>query len=193
MANNNDNLVSYDSFRSAALADMEPPTTVQWNGIEVVIKKNLSLIEALAFVDNVVTVAFNANGEYLPERVDAAVLICTLGLYTNIDTNNDIELMYDLINGSSIFDLVMDNIDRRQFDRIIGATNKKIDNLINTNIQAIAKQVNDLSTAFESIETNIETLFNGIKAEDINGIINALSSGEFNEKKLVEAIANSNN
>lgn len=193
MANGSEAKVDYNVFKVAVTKSLEPTTTIQWNGLDINIKKNLSLAEAISFVESVVASAFGADGTFLPERIDAAILICVVGFYTNIELGDDIEEMYELINSSAITDMVLEKINQRQFDKIISAIYKKIDIMVSLNIHDVTEQMNEMRTAFENIGTSMSALFDGIKPEDMNGVINALSSGVIDEKKLVEAIAENNN
>lgn len=193
MANGSEAKVDYNVFKVAVAKALEPTTTIQWNGLDINVKKNLSLAEAISFVESVVASAFGTDGTFLPERIDAAILICVVGFYTNIELGDDIEEMYELINGSAIVDMLLERINQRQFDKIINAIYKKIDNIVSMNIHDVTEQMNEMRTAFENIGTSMSALFDGIKPEDMNGIINALSSGVIDEKKLVEAIAENNN
>lgn len=181
--------VSFSAFKAAATGDYKGIVVVPWNDIEVEIKRHLSLLEVLNFVALVTQAAFDDDGAYMPERIDAAILACTIEFYTNINLGKDPFEAYDLIYQSGISDVIMENIDRDQFDRIIRAAIKKIDNTANANIQAVTKQVNELSAAFENMESSMASLVEGITPDELRGMIGALSSGTIDEKKLVEAIA----
>ena len=48
--------------------------TIEWNGLQVVIKKNLSLEEMMTFANSVVKSCFDqASGAYMPEVKDFAI------------------------------------------------------------------------------------------------------------------------
>lgn len=183
--------VAYSAFKAAAEKNYTGKTVVNWNDLEIEIKRNLTLSEVVDFVNIVSSAAFNEEGAYMPEFIDAAILICTVEAYTNINLGRgEIEAIaaYDYIYHSGIFDVIMENIDEEQFEKIVRAAVKKIEHLANTNIQAVTKQVNELGAAFEGLETGLSSLTEGISPEDLRGVVDALSSGVLDEKKLVEAI-----
>ena len=181
--------VSFSTFKAAAARDYKGIAIVSWNNIEIEIKRHLSLLEVLNFVDLVTKAAFDEDAAYMPERIDAAILACTIEFYTNINLGKDPFEAYDAIYRSGLLYMIMENIDQDQYDRIIRAAVKKIDNTANANIQAVTKQITELGAAFENVESSIASLVDGITPDELRGMIGALSSGTIDEKKLVEAIA----
>lgn len=185
---NESEIISIDEFRDAAENNYRGFTTVDWHGIKLEIKRHLSLIEVWSFVDLVHKAAFTADGVYMPERVDAAIQACTVELYTNINLGDDPLEAYDLIYHSCIYEVIAGQIDHVQYDRIIKAAIKKIENTANASIQAATKQVAELSATLEGMEANLASLVDSVEPGELQGMIHALSSGVIDEGKLVKAI-----
>lgn len=182
--------ISVNAFEKAMKNTYEADTTFDWNGIEVTVKKNLSLKEMMEFVDSVVKACFTRDtNAYLPEVKDFIIKVCVLEKYANFTMPNNVESQYALVYQTDAVDHVFLHINPVQFDEICAAINKKIDNMAQANIEAVNKQMNDIFSAFESLHTQIEKLFEGVDSKDMKAIAGALANGGLSEEKLVEAYA----
>lgn len=171
-----------------ATKDNYCPTTIEWNGLSVVIRRNLHLAEMLAFVDNVTTSCFTEpDGVYTPELKDYAIRAMGIELYTNISTPADLSKKYDLLYASDIWQVVLENIDAEQFREIVSAIDEKIKNITNANTALITKQVTDLYSAIENIQSQLSSLFGGISDNDIKNLVGAISNGGIDAEKLMKA------
>lgn len=180
--------VSINSFEKVVTDLYEPFEIIEWNGIEVVIKKTLSLKEMLEFVDGVTKSCFNEDtNAYRPEALDFAVKIFVLEKYANFNLPKNIELKYDLIYQSDVVSHIIPHINSEQFKEIISSINKKVDNLAQANVEAINRQMNELYNAFNNLQENLGTVFSGINPEDLKNAMGYLSTGQvFTDDKIVE-------
>lgn len=162
--------------------------TFDWCGIEVTVKKTLAFKEVLEFVDSVTKSCFSSvDGAYLPEVKDFAVKTCILEKYANFTLPNNIEHKYELIYQTNAIEEVLHRINARQFNEIMCAINDKINHIAQANIESINKQMAELYTAFDNLQTQLESAFSGINPEDFTKFIGALGDGGIDEAKLVEA------
>lgn len=168
-----------------------PTKTIEWNGIEVVIKETLSFKEMMTFVDSATKSCFDIDsGTYLPEVKDFAIKSCVLEMYTNLPILENSECMYDFIYCSNIIPTVLQQINRQQLDEILQAVNDKIDNLAQSNIEMINKQMNELYTHFNRLQNQLSKAFSGVGSNDITKLVSAISNGKLDESKLVQEYIN---
>lgn len=180
--------ISINDFKKAIRDNYASDKTVEWNGLQVVIKKKLNLTEMLVFVENVAASCFSEDKTtYNPELKDCAVRAAVIELYTNISLPFNVHKKYDLLYGSDIFQVVIENIDTAQFNDMMNAIDEKIENTVNTNLSLITKQVNDLYASLENIQQQLTSTFADIGADDVKNIVAAISNGGIDEEKLMKA------
>lgn len=170
----------------------EQTTEFEWNGMSIVVNRTLPMETMLEFVDYVVKTCFSDDGEYLPEVKDFAIKSCLLEMYANFDLPTDLPTRYAVIHNSDIVDAVLNRIEGRQFGEIINAIEQKIANLAQANVQMVYAQMNRINDEFENLQNNIAALFTGVEQDDIKKLVNAISNGNIDEGKIVQAFASQN-
>lgn len=170
----------------------EQTTEFEWNGMNIVVNRTLPMETMLEFVDYVVKTCFSDDGEYLPEVKDFAIKSCLLEMYANFDLPKDLPTRYAVIYNSDIVDAVLNRIEGRQFGEIINAIEQKIANLAQANVQMVYAQMNRINDEFENLQNNIAALFTGVEQDDIKKLVNAISNGNIDEGKIVQAFASQN-
>lgn len=164
--------------------------TINWNGGKLCIKRVLSVSEMLSFVANVVDGCFNGdNNEYTPELMDFVFLREVLDKYTNVDIPTDIEDLYALLYQTDLIDVVLDNVNGRQFNKMYAAIMDKVKFITNTNATKVVSQMEEIAAQAKALVDNFSGLLNDVTAEDINSLIAAIANlGSLDEGKLVEAV-----
>ena len=187
MANNIKKL-SVEEFKKATYDNYSPITTIEWNGINVVVRRNIDITEMIAFVENVTNTCFStSDGTYMPELKDFAIRAVTVELYTNITMPEDLYERYNLLYSSDIWDVIMSNIDGMQYSNMLNAVKEKTKYIIDTNVMSINKNVNDAYKALDSIREQLSAVFDGIDPSDIRNLVGAISNGNIDEEKIVNA------
>lgn len=180
--------ISVNAFEKVMKETYKPTDTFDWNGIEVTVKKNLSLKEMLEFVDSVTKSCFAQDtNAYMPEIQDFVTKVCILEKYANFTMPRNVETKYDLVYQTDAVERVLNHVNLRQFNEICHAISKKIDNLAQANIEAVNKQMNELYNTFNNLQNQLSSLFEGVNNEDIQSIVGALANGTIDEEKLVKA------
>lgn len=165
-----------------------PASTVQWNGLDVQIKRSLTFIEMMEFVDSVVKTCFTAeSGMYIPEAKDFAVKSNIVERYTNLSLPNNLDHRYEIIYCTDIIETVLTCVNPQQFNEIMTSIDAKINNLAQMNVEQVNKQIADLYAAFENLQKQIEQMFGGVDGEEVVAMMKALTEGSIDEHKLVEA------
>lgn len=180
--------VSVNAFEKAVTESYEPFEVIEWNGIEIIIKKTLSLKEMLEFVDGVTKSCFNEDtNAYRPEARDFATKIYVLEKYANFTLPKNIESKYDLIYQSDVVYRVISCINPIQYGEILAAIDKKVDNLAQANVEAINKQMNELYNSFNNLQESISTMFSDVSTEDLKNVMGYFSTGQaFSDEKIIE-------
>ena len=180
--------ISVNAFEKVMKETYTPTDTFNWNGIEVTVKKNLSLKEMLEFVDSVVKSCFaNDTNAYMPEIKDFAIKVCTLEKYANFTMPRSVESQYSLIYHTDAVEQVLGYVNHQQFNEICMAISRKVDNIAQANVEAVNKQMNELYNAFDNLQKNIASVFDGVNNEDIKAVTGALANGTIDEERLVRA------
>lgn len=186
--------ISVNAFENVMKETYEPTEKFNWNGIEVTVKKNLSLNEMLEFVNIVVSTCFsNESNSYMPEVRDFATRICILDKYANFTMPKNIETQYELVYCTDAVEQVLQHVNSNQFNEIELSISKKIDNMSQANIEAVNKQMNELFNEFNNLQNSLASLFDGIENIDIRAFAGAISNGGIDEEKLVKAYTSIHN
>lgn len=168
-------------------------SVVEWNGIEVTIKKTLPMDDMLNFVDSVVQSCFDAQtGEYRPEAKDFAIRVNIMTRYANFSLpERNVEKQYDIVTRSGAVEMILEHIDARQYFELIQAINDKTNHKASANIQVLTLKFNDVVTEFENLQRKMDSMFAGVSSDDIKNIANSFANGGFSEEKLVKAVVES--
>lgn len=170
------------------LKDYENTETIQWNGIEVVITKNLSLEEMMAFADSVVKSCFDqASGTYMPEIKDFAIRSNIMERYANFTLPSKVERQYDVVIRSGVVEEILRHINFSQFDELLKAIDAKLQNAADANVQMVFRKFDDVVTSFEGLQDKVGALFAGVDQADIGKLMSAISEHGVSEEKVVKA------
>ena len=166
----------------------ENTTTIKWNDVDVVITRNLSLEDMLAFVDSVVKSCFDqTTGAYMPEVKDFAIRSNIMERYANFTLPSKVERQYDIVIRSGAVEEIIEHINHNQFNEIIKAIDSKLQNAADANVQMVFRQFNDVVTSFEGLQDKVGSLFADVNPDDIGKLIGAISDGGISEEKVVQA------
>ena len=92
----------------------------------------------LSFVDGVVSGCFaKSDNRYLPEVRDLFFRCSLVEFYTNIVLPESVEEKNQIVYGTDIIDLILQNIDRGQFRAIMDGIEKRVTYLVNTDMKRI--------------------------------------------------------
>lgn len=166
----------------------ETVETIEWNGLQVVIKKDLSLEEMMTFANSVVKSCFDqASGAYMPEIKDFAIRANVLDMYTNFTLPKDLGKQYDMVVQSGAVEMVLNHINHMQFNELVKAIDSKLQNTADANIQAYITKLDNVTTAFSDMQTKMENLFSGVDNEDISKLVGAIANGDNTEEGIVKS------
>lgn len=179
--------ISISSLDKIIKENYNNTTSVEWYGVEVIIKKSLAFKEMLEFVNDVVMSCFQDKGGFVPEVADFAIKSNILSRYTNFSLPDKLEHRYEIIYCTDAVEFVRQHINNEQLNEITASINKKISYLCNTNIMNIQKQMMELASSFETMQQKTADIFASLTPEDMTKILGAVEDGKLSEERLVEA------
>ncbi len=175
--------VSVNAIEDVMKNEFHNETTIQWHGVDIVVKKTISLQNAMEFVNQVVNGCFSdADGDYMPELKDYAIRACMIEKYTNIRLPENTNTMYNMMYQTDLCEHVCAAIDKAQFTALVDAINEKLDFEAN----AAIKKITQLAEAMNTLTAEYEKMFSNVTPEDIQAVTNAIANG-VDEKKLMQA------
>lgn len=176
--------ISINALTDAVNTMGDTETVVCWNGLEINVKRFLSLKEMSALVSKAVSDCINPDtGEYRPEMRDFSVGRCMLICYTNLSLPVNVEKQYELIVRSNLPEIISGYIDKGQWFSIETAINDKIEIMTDAHIAAVEKQLAEAA----AILNQVNELFSGVQNADLSKIVSAITEGRMDEEKLVKA------
>lgn len=180
--------ISVNAFeRCVANVSGDPVIIKEWNGVDIIINKRLTLPEMMSFVDGVVKSCFTDDDSvYMPEVRDFALRCSVLEMYGNFSLPANIEKKYELVYGCDACEVILSEIDRSQFDAMLQAIDEKIDHIAEANIEAIHRQINDLYASFSGLDERLSSVFSGIDKDMMTGLVSAMSGSKIDEETLIK-------
>lgn len=166
-------------------------------GTDIVIKRRLSLVEMMEFVDSVVGVCVDEDtGEYHPEFYGFAVRANILSMYANFRLPADIEKQYELLYNTDMVDLVLENIDQDQYGEIEADTRRKIRHKTammrsaqGAAVDELMGKVAELLDKINSLAEQNSKLYENISPEETAELLKKISElGDVDERALVHAV-----
>lgn len=162
-------------------------TSENWYDVEVKIRRSLPFTEMLAFVNDVVQSCFQRNGAYVPEVLDFAIKSNLILKYTNVSLPDNLEHRYEILYNTDLVDFVCGHINMQQFQEVVNSINRKLSYMCNTNTVAVQNRLNDLISAFETMQEKTEAMFSNVTPDDITRLVGAVGDGSLTEEKIVKA------
>lgn len=159
----------------------------QWYDVEVKMRRSLPFTEVLAFVDDVVQSCFQRNGAYVPEVLDFAIKSNIISKYTNVSMPDNLGHRYAILYNSDLVDFVCQHINMQQLQEMVNSINRKLAYMCDTNTVSVQNRLNDLISAFETMQEKTEAMFSDVTPDDMTRLVGAIGDGALTEEKIVEA------
>lgn len=163
---------------------------VTWRGYEVAIKRFISFTDMMSFVEGVVSGCFaKSDNRYLPEVRDLFFRCSIVEFYTNIVLPEDVEGKNQIVYGTDIIDLILQNIDMGQFRAIMDGIEKKVSYLVNTDIKRIEDDAELIIKQISELGDALNETFGEVDSKEMTEFVKAVTKMNFDEKALIEAAA----
>lgn len=180
--------VSVNAFEKAMKDNYTPSSEIEWNGVTITVKRNLSFGEMMEFVESVVQLCFaNETDRYIPEVKDFAIKTLILEKYANINMPQNIEKRYEFVYFTDVVQAILSKVDRIQFNEIVQAIDTKLEYISNANIEAVNRQVTALYDTLQALESQFSEMFSGLDSDSVTKLVNAITDNQLDEEKLMKA------
>ncbi len=175
------------------------PTAINVDGVEIIVKHNLSLSEVIAFTKSVVEGIMDLKTDDIEYCYkDFVIAINMLSYYTNIRLPDNLEKQYEFITNSNIVDKVREKINEVQYWHILDAVDEQIafekDKMICQFKAETQNYIEEIKAEAEKIISVFEKytdIFKNIEPEIITNIIPKLSAlDNITKKDIVDTTMN---
>lgn len=187
MANEIERISAGELLTTVGAVSVTDPAILKWHGLEIVVKRRLSLKDMMRFVDYIVESCFDDDATYLPELKDFAIGCSIVDQYTNIDMPENSEEKYEVIYGSDLVNSILDCVDMRQFHKMLEAIDEKIDAAVQANVSAVTQQIYKLYSDIENLGKQFADVFGNVTSEDVANLMGAIVDKGLDEEKLIDA------
>lgn len=165
-----------------------PINEADWNGLRLIVRRNISLEEMLEFVANVTGLCFESDtNKYIPEVKDFGIRTSIINYYTNVDLPESTSEKYSLLYSTDIIQTVIKMVDPQQFNSIVESIENAIDHIANANIEMFNKQVQKITELIEQFGELFEDSFSGISKDEMIKLVENITNFGDNEEKFVQA------
>lgn len=173
----NNNRISFDTFIEGLGEYYSPTIEVQWNGINITVKKSLSVEETMQFVHNVADMCFSEEGEYHPEIMDFAIRCEILTRYANFDLPDNVGKRYWMVYASNVVEVICAHINIEQLSQIKESIVRKITYMCDSDVTFMRSKWDDIYTVIKRLEEQFSEMFDSVSEEDVKAAISALNGG----------------
>lgn len=188
MAKKKSERISVNAFEEAAGLKYGETTTVEWNGLNITVKRRLSLREMVWFADDVADNCFDdADGTYYPQYEDFLTRRNIIERYTNLTLPQDIEKQYELLTATSVITCVLAAVDFGQYEEIVDITKKKIEQRRQSEADGAKRRIDEAYSKIKEIAEELGKMFSSVTPEDITKLVGAITDGKLDEHKIVDA------
>lgn len=149
---------------------------VEWCDIDLEVKKSLAFDDMLQFVHDVVkTCTEQEHGGYMPELKEFAIRMNIVEMYSNVRLPSNLNHKYHILINSGIVETILDHINTEQFNCMREAIDSKLEAVVATNVNAVQKQLSDITVAFEQMQRNMENAMSGLDMSVLERFVESAS------------------
>lgn len=178
---------SVAQFKRVAKENFENVKTFDWYGETITIRETIDFSGAITFVNTIAESCFTEDGEYRPEVFDFMVRSRTLVQYAGFNMPDDIDEHYSLLYETDAFDVVLQQIDRHQFEDLVKAASRKVQYLCETNTKRIEQQMQEMLDNFQNVGNLVQQTFQDVDPEDLGKMVESVGDNGIRPDMLVEA------
>lgn len=184
--------ISVNAFEKAykEAATHEASTTIEWGGLEVVVRHTLELVEMLKYVEEVASGCFvGDDSKYVPEIRGFLNSAAIINYYTNITLPESASRQYEMLcNSHSLINKICEVINREQYINIQEAIDNRLNNYNSVATSIALHQLETINVAIESLESKFAEIFGGINRDDLKAMVAAIGENGFSEEAMVKAV-----
>ncbi len=176
------------------MKDYFPNTKViSIGGIDINVRRHLTINSMISFVDFVANNCFQDNGEtYLPELKDFLVRVAVINQYTNIELPEEFIEQYNFVYGSDIVPFIVEEvIDHDEFSNMMRAIDSKIENIENVEHREYKQKIDEIYSSLTSLNDQVSQMYANMTPEELTDLVKVfagMSDGSVNEEEIARAM-----
>lgn len=160
---------------------------VQWNGLDIHIKKRLGVAEMLDFINTVVAWCVDEDtGEYRPEWKLFSYDSELVEKYTNLTLPKDLEKRYRILLCNDLINTIIRNVDSVQLETIYYAIEDRIRYILRSTSSTVYKQMSDVVDAFSQMKDVANEMFTNENAATLTKFMETVNNVETANDKAVQ-------
>lgn len=160
---------------------------IEWGGVEITVKRTLSLTEMIEFVANVVESCFDDSGNFMPEIMDFAVKVNIATIYANIKLPKDIKKQYELLYISNITDSIVKQVNTQQLTEILNSISAKVKYKTDSRVNAAHAEIKKIAEGFSDTKSRLDNLMSFFSDMDVKDIVQKFAN--MDEKEFAREYA----
>lgn len=157
-------------------------------GLEVIVKRTISITDVLRFTDDIVAACFMEDGTFTPETFDFMVKRGIMVYYANFNLPKNIEKQYSLVCGSDIADMLVGHINQRQLQEIVSAANRKLEQQLKQDVSDTLLKVGALVDVASSFLELFSEKASGFDGQEMSGILDVFKNMNDSEEPMQNKI-----
>lgn len=162
--------------------------TISFQGKNITIKKDVDIKDVFTIINSIAISCFNnETGEYTPELEEFVRRCSIIETFTDFTMPESLNDRFHLVFGTELYKTVIDSIPEGIIEMINNSVAKKIDYLIQCNIEMVTTKISDVMNKVDEMENSVQDLINSLDADSMNKVLSAVSDGQFDYGKLLDA------
>lgn len=162
--------------------------TISFQGKDITIKKDVGIEDVFTVINSIAISCFNdETGEYTPEVEEFVRRCLIIETFTDFTMPTDMNDRFHLVFGTELYKTIIDSIPDGIIEMINSSVAKKIDYLIQCNIETVNTKISDAMNKVDEMENSIQDLINSLDADTMNKVLSAIADGQFDYVKLLDA------
>lgn len=163
--------------------------------VKIDIKRSISMSDFYDFV-NVVSESClfsddNGYTTFSPLHIDYAYGLCITEFFTNLKTDIDLNVMWDLIINTDFVNFIEEHIPNHIISKIKNAIDSKIEYIKEELLSAEKIEVHRTISEIDKMSEVTRSFYEKFKDVDINGVINTAKKIADNKNNIVKEVAKS--
>lgn len=147
------------------------------SGMTISVKSMLGFGEAMNFVRSIAAASFDGDGMYMPEVFDFVVAINAMMYYAGFDEPKDFEKAYHVLMCSNVYNMIMERVNKGQFNALVDAARALINHRCQEMIQANVIKMNELISEVERMAAESSEAAEVINSGDFQKTVESLIAG----------------
>lgn len=166
---------------------------VSWREKTLAVRTFIGLKNMMQMVRAVVSGCYDEGENYMPEAKDFYIRLLTVEYYADIELPENVEEKVLVLYGTDLVQKICETINHSQYAAIMNAIDERISYINQSNIRRIEEDATRIVEETAKLYNGVATMFEGLDKESVQGLINAMSKFQVDEKKLVNAVIDAKN